>query len=122
MEVDGVAMMGQSGKTRVLVAFKELEQEVAAKQEGETPRDRRAAYLARRERTKKALGRLLVWLDERSLLEEIYNVGEPNAFHVVALECSERVAAILHRVPEVEVVAPADMPMGLAGASKTCLI
>jgi hypothetical protein len=75
--------------------------------------DRSAEYRYLVESTQRAKDRLIDWLKDSSVWDEVEEVGEPNAFHIIPFVCSRRVAALLEKAPGVEGVAPADFQIDL---------
>jgi hypothetical protein len=77
------------------------------KQPEEVERDK--AYEKRREEVRQARERLIQWLKEQGAWSEVGRVGEPNAFRMLFLTCTPRVASLLRTSPQVETVGPADV-------------
>ncbi len=67
------------------------------------------AYQRRREEGDQARGRLIQWLKDQGVWSEVERVSEPNAFRMLFLTCTPRVANLLRTSPGVEMVGDANV-------------
>jgi hypothetical protein len=70
--------------------------------------DRRSRYLQLVKAAYQSRDKFVEWLRTSGLRDEVVEMGEPSAFGVLSIKCSEQTASLLRNAPEVEAVAPAD--------------
>ena len=63
--------------------------------------NRAEKYKVLRENTAKLREKLITFLDERGLSDEVSHIGEPTAFNMLFVVCTPRVAEQLSRAPGV---------------------
>lgn len=70
--------------------------------------DRAAKYQLLRSNTAELRGRLIAWIEEQGLSEEVSRVGEATVFNMLFVVCTPRVAEELTRAPGVVRVSPSE--------------
>lgn len=70
--------------------------------------DRAAKYQLLRSNTAELRGRLIAWIEEQGLSEEVSRVGEATVFNMLFVVCTPRVAEELTRAPGVVSVSPSE--------------
>ena len=75
--------------------------------------ERGREYRTLHEETTQGRERLIAWLKEQGAWGEVNRIGEANAFRILFLTCSPRVASLLKAAPDVEVAGPAGVDFEL---------
>lgn len=70
--------------------------------------DRGSEYSRLLQSTAQATQRLVLWLHSAGLWSEVGDIGEPNPFGLVVIQCTPRVAKLIQSAPEVESVSSSD--------------